>query len=87
MGSIDVNHTDVDEQRIVSTSYIGYTRVYSPMILNNVETPPSLTYTNKKKQRVTIKETDLPANANSIVNHSACVHFNVEPRYMSQKLH
>jgi len=32
----------------VLISYIGYTRVYSPMIWNNAETPPSLTYTNKQ---------------------------------------
>lgn len=48
--------------------------------------PPShISIKNIKK--VTIKEIDLPANANSIVNHSACVQFNVEPRYMSQKLY
>ena len=36
-------------------------------------------------QRVTIKETDLPANANANIIHSACINFAMEPRYMSQK--
>lgn len=41
----------------------------------------------KNIQRVTIKVIDLQANANSIVNHSACIRFIVEPGYMSQKIY